>query len=79
MTRTEWILAAVRAELERRRHVLDGDPSLKTFVCIVQLSPGQGHPRSIQTKFEHEERLVAFEEKGLTDAGASGTGRVVLK
>lgn len=62
MTRSDWILLALRAEIDRRRELIDGDLSIKEVILMLQFPAGQGHVGAVRSKFEHAPTLVKLEE-----------------
>ncbi len=56
-TRTDWILLAVREELNRRRPDIDRDCALTTLSIVVELRP-DGSPHTVLCRTESRRRLT---------------------
>ena len=56
--RSDLVILAMAAEIQRRRDQIDCDPSVKRIIVTLHLSAGGGHPRSIECTVQHEERLL---------------------
>lgn len=69
MTRSNWILAALQIEIDRRRSVIDSDPTLKEMLFVIQFpSTPQGFG-GVKVKFEHA--MIPVKIEGL-DNGSGG-------
>jgi len=61
MTRSDWILAALQIEIDRRRAVIDGDPTLKEMLLVIQFPSAPQGVGSVKSKFEHSVSLIKIE------------------
>lgn len=69
MTRSEWILAALQLEIDRRRAMIDADPTLKEMLFVIQFPSTPHGVGGVKCKFEH--MMVPLKIKGL-DIGYDG-------
>ncbi len=61
MTRSDWILAALQIEINRRRAVIDADPTIKEVMFVVQFPSTPQGMGGVKCKFEHSMSLVKIE------------------
>lgn len=61
MTRSDWMLLALHAEIERRRPIIDADNSIKEAILVVQFPSKPDGVGGIKCKFEHGMTLVKIE------------------
>ena len=61
MTRSDWILAALRVEIDRRRATIDNDPTIKELMFVIQFPSAQQGVGSVKFKVEHGLSLVKIE------------------
>jgi hypothetical protein len=59
MTRTDRILAAISAALERRRASLDADEATQSLMITVKLNDG-GFPKLIEVERHEKDDLTAI-------------------
>ena len=69
MTRSDWILAALHIEINRRRAVIDADPTLKEMLFVIQFPSAPHGMGGVKTKFEHA--MIPVKIEGLDN----GCGR----
>jgi hypothetical protein len=68
-TRTDLVMYALQMEIERRRTIIDSDPTLNRIVITLHLSAGFGHPRSIECNLGCEKRILESENAGAPKIG----------
>ena len=69
MTRSDWILAALQLEIDRRRAVIDSDSTLKEMLFVIQFPATPQGVGGVKCKFEHSMSLIKI---GGLDNGSGG-------